>query len=300
MLGNPVPGHIQSFEEYEAQQWDGVGFIVTSSFAQHIADNRGPGIDIGNGKTGGEVRNMADGVITFAGQKPTAIGMANVVRIWHPGLSSSFGGQRVESGYAHLLAIEVTTIPVAKGQAIGHVGMSGATAPHLHGGVKIGGSATVEGTEIDWFPLLDQNSPERDDMNLKGTPAQPLSDSSKRMETTVTWPAGMGVVADPSTGSPYTLLEAPPGNPIHLAKGKALTIDWQVTGAVWNGSDKWYGLWMWSTPPQFGYVPAAGCGPLVPLVSAGHSDQELEDAEDKGFNEGRQAVIAKTAEVPPR
>jgi murein DD-endopeptidase MepM/ murein hydrolase activator NlpD len=40
---------------------------------------------------------------------------------------------------------------VKRGQMIGVVGMSGADAPHLHWGV------TLNGKEIDGWPLLDQN-----------------------------------------------------------------------------------------------------------------------------------------------
>ena len=53
---------------------------MTSTFAQHVASGRGPGIDIGNQRCGAPVLAMADGTVTFVGQLSTAIGKANVVR----------------------------------------------------------------------------------------------------------------------------------------------------------------------------------------------------------------------------
>lgn len=148
MLGNPVPGRIQAKEE----AWLGTpSFRVTATFADHAG--RALGIDIGNGRQGDDVYAMADGTVQFAGGvmvtgMPSA---ALVVRVRHPQFDAQFGGQ-VVTGYAHLQSYAVTIgARVTRGQVIGKVGMTGATAPHLHGGF------TVNNVERDWWPLLDQN-----------------------------------------------------------------------------------------------------------------------------------------------
>ena len=128
-------------------------FKVTSTFAQHVASGRGGGIDIGNGYCGDPVFAMAGGVVSYAGLiaavdangKPLP-NPAKLVRIRHP----QFPGY--ETGYLHLATIGVSLGQiVAPGQQIGTVGMTGASACHLHGGCKL------NGVEIDWWPLLDQN-----------------------------------------------------------------------------------------------------------------------------------------------
>lgn len=140
MYGNPVVGYIRS---------RGVNpspgeFVVTSTFAEHVASGRGPGIDLGNGRCGDPVFAMTDGKVAFAGQLPgSAGGMANVVRIDH---ANGF-----QSGYAHLATIGVKLGQLVKrGQQIGTLGMTGATACHLHIGTK------HLGVEVDSWPLLDQ------------------------------------------------------------------------------------------------------------------------------------------------
>jgi murein DD-endopeptidase MepM/ murein hydrolase activator NlpD len=117
-------------------------FVVTATFADHVASGRPAGIDIGNAKCGDPIIAMASGTVSLAG----LIGTAKVVRIRHP----QFPGY--ETGYAHLNTIEVSlNQSVSKGQRIGTLGMTGATACHLHWGVKL------NGVEIDGWPLLIQN-----------------------------------------------------------------------------------------------------------------------------------------------
>lgn len=137
MYGNPVVGYIRS---------RGVNpspgeFVVTSTFAEHVASGRGHGVDIGNGRCGDPIFAMADGKVTLAG----LVGDAKVVRIAHP----AFPGY--ESGYAHLATIGVKLGQIVKrGEQIGTLGATGATACHLHLGTK------RNGVEVDSWPLLDQ------------------------------------------------------------------------------------------------------------------------------------------------
>jgi len=277
MFGNPVPGHIQASTEV----WKGRGtFRVTSTFAEHIASGRGPGIDLGDGQCGDLVFNMADGVVTFAGQLSTGIGMANVVRIWHPGLSQYFGGKRVESGYAHLQSIETRVgIQVAKGIAIGHVGMTGATACHLHGGVKVGGSATIEGVEIDWWPLLDQNSTGGD--MLQGTSPTRIINRQTSVKGAATNFRG-----DPSTTKPQLA---------QFGAGTGFITEFAVVGQSINGSTKWYAGFLPVNGVQtLGYFHESVVNPLSQSeASGGHTDQELADAKAAGIAEGKVAGAAE-------
>jgi len=244
-------------------------FEITSTFAEHIASGRGPGIDIGNARCGYPVLAMADGVITFAGQLSTGIGMANVVRVWHPGLSQFFGGKRVESGYAHLTGIETRVgIQVAKGIAIGHHGKSGATACHLHGGVKVGGTATVEGTEIDWWPLLDQNIVGGD--MLQGTSPTRIINRQSSIKGAATNFRG-----DPSTAKPALA---------QFGAGTGFIPDFSVTGQAVGGSTKWYAGFLPVNGVQtLGYLHESVLNPLSTSESAGgFTQKDLDDAKDAG------------------
>jgi murein DD-endopeptidase MepM/ murein hydrolase activator NlpD len=81
------------------------------------------GTDFG-APTGTPVRNVADGVVEFAGRSG---GHGNFVKIRHE-------GGVYETSYSHLSAIAVRTgQKVRQGQLIGRVGSTGlATGPHLH------------------------------------------------------------------------------------------------------------------------------------------------------------------------
>jgi murein DD-endopeptidase MepM/ murein hydrolase activator NlpD len=117
-------------------------FRVTSTFAEHVASGRGPGVDLGNGRCGDPVMAMHDGTVTLSG----LLGTAKVIRIKAPdGI--------YESGYAHLATILPNAALgkfVKRGIQIGVVGMTGADACHLHLGLK------KSGTEVDSWPLMDQ------------------------------------------------------------------------------------------------------------------------------------------------
>ena len=137
-FGNPVVGYIRP-------PGSGVlvgSFRVTSTFAEHVASGRGPGVDIGDGQCGAPVFAMHDGRVTLSG----VLGGAKVVRIM-----ASDGIH--ESGYAHLASILPSAAvgkTVKRGQQIGTLGSTGATACHLHVGLK------RSGVEVDSWPLLEQ------------------------------------------------------------------------------------------------------------------------------------------------
>jgi murein DD-endopeptidase MepM/ murein hydrolase activator NlpD len=122
--------------------------VVTATFADHIAGGRNPGVDIGTGRCGDPILAMDAGKVTLAG----LIGTAKVVRIKH--------ANGYETAAAHLATIEVAVGQiVTRGQRIGTLGSTGATACHDHGGCK-----DPNGVEIDWWPLLIQNGATEDAM----------------------------------------------------------------------------------------------------------------------------------------
>jgi murein DD-endopeptidase MepM/ murein hydrolase activator NlpD len=144
MFGNPVPGRIQA----KSEPWDRTSFRVTATFQDH--KSRVPpvsGIDFGNGRQGADVYAAAKGVViqTFKDLGNGAL----IVRVDHGNL---IGGKKTVTGYAHVATFAVKVgQAVARGQKIATVGMTGASAPHLHWGVNVGG------VEVDGWPLLDQN-----------------------------------------------------------------------------------------------------------------------------------------------
>lgn len=144
-FANPVGGVIH--ERTWSRPSGNLEFKVTSTFAEHVASGRGPGIDLGNTQCGAPVYAMEAGTVSFQGLLDAApYGKALVVRIRHTGALAAY-----ETGYAHLATATVRLGQVvARRQLIGTLGSTGAAACHLHGGCK------KNGVEVDWWPLLDQ------------------------------------------------------------------------------------------------------------------------------------------------
>jgi hypothetical protein len=225
-------------------------FRVTSTFAQHVASGRGPGIDIGNQRCGAPVLAMAAGTVTFAGQLPTAIGMANVVRYRISGTE--------ELGAAHLATMTVALgQAVSKGQQIGTLGMTGATACHLHQGYK------VNGVEQDWWPLYTEQG---DDMDASFEPVPnrtvTVNAGSRHRLTPDLTPTNIAIASDPGGPLGFPLMgtvvgEAVGGNAIWLA--------------YWRPEvDKVYYLHssVCGAPTAWETVAGGDCGPAIAAATA--------------------------------
>jgi murein DD-endopeptidase MepM/ murein hydrolase activator NlpD len=138
-LGNPVRGYIAP----RGTVVPAGSFVVTSTFAEHVASGRGGGIDIGDQKCGSDIIAMGRGKVTAAYRDPNGSYIVRYALLDYPGY---------EAGLAHMPSLETSVgVTFAKGTLLGHIGTSGATACHLHGGMKL------NGVEIDWWPLLIQN-----------------------------------------------------------------------------------------------------------------------------------------------
>ena len=232
---------------------------VTATFADHLAGNRNPGLDIGTGRCGDPLFAGADGIVSLSG----LIGTAQVVRVKHP------NGD--ESGYAHLSSRAVALGAVVKrGQLIGALGMTGATACHLHLGLK------RNGVEIDPWPELEQN--EVTDM-LKGTNPVPVYNRlGKILGDNTNFRAG------PSTAE---------ASLAKYAKDTEIAPNYIVDGGLALGSVKWFGCWGDTAKGrEFGYIHVNTVGPLSPIEQTGHSDQELADARAKGIADASKAAAA--------
>lgn len=149
-FGNPVAGLILprgTFGPDGALRPTGdTRFVVTSTFAEHVASGRGPGVDIGNARCGAPLIAQCNGRVGTAG----FIGASKVVRV----RSTEWPGY--ETAVAHLATIDVVVGQmVTLGQRLGTLGMTGANACHCHVGLK----HLVNGVwvEIDSWPLLAQN-----------------------------------------------------------------------------------------------------------------------------------------------
>jgi hypothetical protein len=99
-----------------------------------------------------------------------------------------------------------------------------------------------------------------EDMKLKGTNPRPIHNR------TTTLKLGGVLVADPTT-MPFASIHTMPA-------GMAFTPSWQVTGQQQLGTDQWFGGWVFTSPPVFGYISAGlvGDNPLVPIDADGALD----------------------------
>lgn len=90
---------------------------------------------------------VADGVVSFAGQRGTYGGLITI--------EHTVGGERVTSFYAHMYedGIHVATgDTVAAGHHIGDVGSAGkSTGPHLHVEIHPGGDGNPAVNAVEWL-----------------------------------------------------------------------------------------------------------------------------------------------------
>jgi len=228
-------------------------FGVTATFADHIATGRAPGVDIGDGRCGDPVLAMKAGTISLI--RPGVIGAttsdkASIVRVKH--------ANGYETGYAHL-SIRIGLIvgqPVPAGFEVGTVNKIGATACHLHWGVK-----DPAGIEIDGWPLLAQNGAvEDDDLDPSFSP---------KPNRTVTVNKGARHRLSPMISTTNIAIASDPGGAL------GFPLMGTVVGEVVNGNSIWYAYWRPETSKVY-YLHTSTCGPETPWESTtGHSDAEL-------------------------
>lgn len=283
-FGNPVAGAILE----NKAPWPGPPtFRVTSTFAQHIASGRGAGIDIGNQRCGAPVLAMADGVVTFVGQLSTDIGMANVVR-YRVSATEEFGA-------AHLATMTVVKGQLLlRGQQIGTLGMTGATACHLHQGYK------VYGVEKDWWPLLDQNGGDMAPPGSKqaGAPIGTFTfvGTHALISTTIVDAAGnLKLYLQAANAGPFEVLAV-----LDLKDANGKPIDVNGKSPPQNKRDQVYLV----DAPAFGNAAYAlrQDGTYIPFRPTGYTQAELDAAVDKaeadaGFRAATSVAAASVSEA---
>ncbi len=251
-FGNPVNGIIAP---RGAARTAGQ-FVVTSTFAEHVASGRGPGVDIGDGRCGSPLIAMCTGIVTETLTFPNG---ANAVRY------RSLDYPSYEPAIAHMPSIEVKVGQLlVEGQTIGHVGTSGAVACHCHGGMR------RNGVEIDWWPLLRQNGAKEDTGLLKGTYVQLLDNRiAKVASLTANFRDGV------TTTSPI-IGQYPQGLPVHPVV--------QVNGQAVAGEATWFGCFLYVDAAhgyQFGYFHGTTLSPLVKAeapVATGFTQAQVDAA----------------------
>lgn len=233
---------------------------VTATFQDHLDGNRNPGLDIGTGRCNDPLYAMEAGTVSLSG----LIGTAQVVRIKHP------NGD--ESGYAHLSSRAVAVgQAVRRGQLIGALGSTGATACHLHLGVK------RNGVEVDPWPLLDQN--QEDDVLQGANPVRVVNRKTTVKGDNTNFRSSPFVRAD-------NVL-------VKYAAGTEFYPDWAVEGTTVGTSKLWVGGWGNVLGVRaFGYLHETTVNPLIPIEQSGHSDQELAAARSKGISDAAAAAGA--------
>lgn len=272
-FGNPVADpHIQSHADYLAGLWDRVGFIVTAPFASVDASHPTPhtGIDLGQGRGGGDVLAAADGDASLLRK------IDGVVILDHGG-----GWQTV---YAHLIQpFEILTgASVKRGQVIGHVGATSdkVIPAHLHFEIKLSGA------HQDPWPYLNAAG---DDMKLLGTPVRPIQGYKTTLKL------GGTLVTDP-TAATYEVITS-------YQPGQLFVPVYEIIGNTILGTDRWYGgfepFQRAGQPITFGYLSVAICNDLERIgeasgVSQADLAQAMLKAQKVGAHEGADAV-AKAA-----
>lgn len=144
ILGAPVSAPAPAISETAPASNASVidGYEIGSGFGMRVHPISGverfhSGVDIG-APTGTAVKSLAQGVVTFAGDRG---GYGNLVVVDH--------GNGYESRYAHQSELGVETgDTVAPGQMLGLVGSTGqSTGPHLHFELRLNGDA-IDPTEL--------------------------------------------------------------------------------------------------------------------------------------------------------
>jgi murein DD-endopeptidase MepM/ murein hydrolase activator NlpD len=232
VFGNPVAGTIRPF----GAPSDGT-FRVTAPFGVIDASHPTPhgGVDIGNGRCGEPLLAMSNGRITLAGTVPGSDAL--IIR----GIDPAYPDYEWAVAHCATMAVKVGQL-VKRGQRIGTLGKTGATACHCHIGLKI------KGVSADAWPYLDQN---QEDEVLLGTNPQRVTN---RFTSTH---ANTKFRADPSTAKPE--LRIVPGF-------TRFEPDFEVSGQVVAGTARWYsGMLTVNGVLMRGYFHESTLVPLQPI-----------------------------------
>jgi murein DD-endopeptidase MepM/ murein hydrolase activator NlpD len=202
------------------------------------------GVDIGNGKCGDPLLAMSDGKITLAGKVSGSAAL--IIR----GIDPAFPD--LEWAVAHCATITVKVGQfVHQGDRIGTLGTTGATACHVHVGLKL------KGVSIDVWPYLDQNQ-ENEVIDA------PVLARITNRQCSTNAASGVKFRADPSTSKPELMI---------FPAGTVFQPDFAVQGAAVAGTTQWFsGMLVVKGKPTRGYFHESTVGPLLPVEAADCAD----------------------------
>ena len=264
MLGNPVPGPIRPFGTA------GSGFGVVAVFgavdAFHPANNPDgthghQGIDIGNGTCGFPILAVEDGTIDEILTAPNGARIVRYQLTKYPGYQAAL---------AHMDTFEVNLgQKVMRSQIIGHAGRSGTSACHLHGGMRLNGK------EIDWWPLLDQNREDPMPGFKIGSNIGTFKFVGAHALISPTDPKVRYL--QPANAGPFDVAAS-----LDLKKPDGTPVDIDGNAPPLNQRDQVYLV----DAPTFGVAAYAlrGDGTFTPTTPAGHSDADLKQAAKDAAN----------------
>jgi murein DD-endopeptidase MepM/ murein hydrolase activator NlpD len=239
-------------------------FVVTSTFADHVASGRAPGVDIGNGGCGAPVIAMQAGTVSYirlGTVGATTSDKASIVLVKHPnGWTTGYAHLKIRSGLALGQA-------VPEGYQLGTVDKIGATACHLHFGVK-----DLSYVEVDGWPLLRQNGAIDEDDGMDAS-------FSPHPNRTVTVNAGARHRLTPDASiSTNIAIASDPGGPLgDIAPGAPLALMGTVIGKAPSTDPTnpiWWAYWRPETKRPY-YIHTSATGPETPWEATADCTDEV-------------------------
>ena len=258
--------------------------VVTVTFADHIALKRNPGVDVGTGRCDDVLIAQCDGVVSLAGLVGYPTPNAITIRYRssrHPDF---------EPAVTHMASLGVNPRsgarwkvgdPIARGEQVGTLGMSGASACHAHVGLK----QLINGvwTEVDGWPYLNQED------SMIPIPGASFAHLVNKKTSTI----GPANFRAERLTSPETVIfkKFPAGTAfLPVVQADDNSTAGGATPTLWYG-----GLLYVGAGNVFGWFHSSVLGPLVDNEPAGHTDQDLADAAAGGRREGIKAAADAAA-----
>lgn len=276
-IGNPIVGVLHPYEWKRPA--GNTEMKVTQTAAQHespLVHVAGPpALDIGDGDPDLDaILAPHDAVVAQA----LTVGSANL------SLDYTGGGKRWRIVLAHNTLPHPVAVgqAVREGQQVGRMGMTGATAIHLH--IQLGWWDGTKWVWVDPWPYLRQNgaTEENSDM-LQGTNPRPVD--NKRVFTS-TGADDLRFRSSPFVRTDNVLAMLPSGTELH----PDFVVDGTKVGAA--ADPRWYGAWAKTAAGiEFGYASVVFCSAPEPIETAGYTQAQLDAARASGMTAGADAVL---------
>jgi murein DD-endopeptidase MepM/ murein hydrolase activator NlpD len=280
-IGNPIIGPLHP--KGWVRPAGNTDMVVTQTAAEHMRAYTGhpagpPALDIGDGAPD------LDSILA-----PHAGTVSQALTVGSANLSIDFtsGGKRWRIVLAHDTLPHLVAVgqSVSEGQVVDRMGMTGATAIHLH--IQLGWWNGTAWVWVDpWLYLRQNGATEEEDVDvLKGiNPVRIVNRKTNVIGDNTRFRPSPGTADPPLTEYPAGTLFYP---------------DYLVQGGLANGSRGWYAGWG-TTPKgaEFGYMSDTVVNPLSPIEQSGHSDDELSTAAHAAAVDVSGAAATAAAKYP--